>query len=1557
MKLFRHILYLVMFLVAVSCHREENVDPAGSRVPDGQPVTMNIGFGAPSMLKVDIGTKAEANRADESYVHDLYVMIFDEDGNRFYDRYFTYEHKTAQLSDLEANPNEGWWADNSEYDSENQVYTTTRGVVKISTVSRQNCTLVVLANISNSISTLDGQSDALDCLTQITTLDLLSRVKVTLRQEIVNRTDLFLMLGMTGATVDTGSSVWGHIDDGGDPVYDGTKVQLNTMEAKVKFYVSFDAADDGTAYINSEASQFNHWQVYNVPSSAYLVPQAQDPDNVNYFSTEEAYFEGVHRDENDKLWSVFSFYMLENRQSSKRRASIEALATPNYYFRELQDKSPDAVHSTPEESFVVNGAWTYAPAKATYVKFDTVLAFTQDGIESLGGTGYDKNALSAEVRYTVHLGNFASSKGVSHNFDNYDVARGHAYSYYITIQNAESVYIEVAGENGNPNNIREDEPGQEGSLMLATTDLVNCDAHYEYHCMTFYYDQDLDPSLLSWYVKTPFGEGAAHYDDRENEWVSTFKDDKWVMISLNNVVGGDYSELRQAYPGIGAYDPSWTPATPGARPLLMDIRQLVSYIFDQTQKKNAGEDNDFVGVGADAKIRVTAFVDEYYYESDPLLGTGKPEPDLWRKFVNAKPRELHILSKARFSEDRQSTLVTSSHAIIQQSIQSFYNVYSPLLSSLWGTEHRDEMSYANRVKKNPDEASYVWSWWPSGRALPSGGDTKDEENGRVNTATLWGLNSGMPQHWADANDDSYTGYLYYNVLNVVPELKDDNKYMAYSCLTRNRDNNGNGVIDPEELRWYTASVNQLIGMWVGSESLSKAVRLYQPLDASNKTDGLQWRSWVVSSTASKNGFADPVVIRAEETATRSNYNFFDWAGFNATQRDMVSSVRCVRNVGTYQDGGETKDVTRAPYDFMVDQYYDFPAGADVNGNVLPNEDGTYTIRFTNLNPKSIREYTETDLPYHDESSAHNQVYLELHIQSRESAQDGGNFGDEEVINRNITRLGYNDYCPEGYRLPSMTELLVMRALQPSGYWRGNTVYPCRTYFSRGKLGENQTDTEIKKVGWGYTSTEDRLHLLDAGTALTGIRCVRDRNRTGDITGKVTVDGGERLVAGTPATVNLNFTSMGSAITDVSLALIYVDANGLESARPITISPAPEMGSTSVRAEGSWNVPSVPILGRMSVRATVRNAAGVVRVFETPVKLLSEVFTTVRLLHCEYSETLENPAFPVQLTASSPSADRPLKRVTLIIMAPNGDIQKIEYPVTGDKHYLSKIHFFTYTPQSLQTGMYTFQVEAVTSDVDGYDEVATRSSVASMQILQHDYWPNPVDPDVEWNTAEDVTGLWDKQKVTDLNFGGGDFIEANMDVTNCYYEEVMENGVRNDNKTLGKDCLISVGLTDTDYNSTIKVPYVFHVYYPAHDGNATSGKDWLRPNFTNANASGYGINYTAFHGGAGTGFEVQSGNQFKLLISAMQHFRMDNEGMWWNNQKMDLSKWNSTASVVSSCFDVLRSSSTLYIGSTQGLHHSRAGYMFVRVVHNSAKENAAGGGVNLGDGPVDGGSLY
>ncbi len=1570
MKL-RYLIGLFLVLLALSCRREEELHPG--RVPDGEPVTLHIGFGTPSFLNVEIGTKSEASRADESYVHDLYVMIFDADGRRFYNRYFTYEHKSADLATLEAQPNEGWYVENSEYDGDKQAYTTTRGVVKVSTVSRQNCTLVVLANVNNSITTLNGERDALDCLSDISTLEQLHNVKVTMRQEIVNRTDLFMMLGMTDPVMDTGSSVWGSFSPEGEYNEDGTKVMLNTLEAKVKFYVSYDET-----YINPSSTQARHWKVYNAPSAAYLTPHAADPDNVAYFSTEEAYFEGSYRDANDKVWQIFSFYVLENRQSAKINGSIEALAEPDYYLREKQEKSADPKH----EGYEVNGDWLYAPTKATYVKFDLVMGFTDAGIKAILGqdTNFSEHALSSEVRYTIHLGDFTSSEGSVHNFDNYDVARGHAYSYYITIQNSEKVYVEVAGEKGDTNKIREDEPGQEGSLMLATTDLVNCDAHYEYHCMTFDYDRELDGSLLSWYVKTPFGEGAAHYDSDIHDWVSTFDDDQWVMFRVNDIEYDnqgnpvDYSDIRQEYPGIGAYDPTWRPSKGYPCPDLMDIHQLVMYIFDQTdRKRNPGGElpNDFV---AD-RIRVTAFVDEYYYESDPLLKTGEPDPDLWRKFVNAKPRELHILSNAQFSKDRQSTVVTSTHAIIQQSIQSFYNVYSPNLSSLWGTEHTDEMSYVNRVKKDYDgQHEHVWRWWPEGVGLPAGTSVRptSDENGRMNTAALWGLYTNEVQHWTNAPEgsgESYTGFLYYNVRNVVPELLDEAKYLAYSCLTRNRDNDGDGIIEPEELRWYTASVNQLVGMWVGYESLSKSARLYQPIDASDKVNGLNWRSWVVSSTA--DNVADPVIIRAEEAATRSDYTFYDWAGFSKDDRDKVSSVRCVRNIGTYQDNGVTKDVTRAPYDFMVNQYYEFPAGSDANGKVLPNEDGTYTVRFTNLNPKSVREYTENDLPYHDESSVHNQVYLELNMQSDAIVNDGVSIGNEETINKTITRNGYNTYCPEGYRLPNMTELLLMRALQPSSYWRHGANYPCRTFYSRGKLGGNRTDSEEEKIGWGYMRNDDRVHLTEERTNLNGVRCVRDRNRTGDITGKITVDNADHLVGGEYTTLNLNFSSAGSAITDIALALVYMTTDGMESTRPIPLGESVELGGVTVRTQQEWHIPDdMAILGRMAVRATVRNAAGITRSFETPVKLLSEVFTSLRLLHCEYDEADAHPDFPILVTASSPFEERPIVQMNLYIMDPGGDIQRIPLNIGSEKHYVSQVYGFQYDDATLQDGTYTFQLETVTAFVDILDpgvereRQATRSSVATMEILKHDYWPNPL-PEGEnaydyWGEASDITGLWDKQEVKNMNFSGGDFIEANMDVRNCTYKQVPAGPVsaRVNDRTVGRDNLISVGITDTDYTtSTIKTPNVFHVFYPAHDDEEGNGKDWLRLNPSTPAGNSNGCNYKWFTGGSNTGFVAYSASFYKPDPTCMQHFRLDYDGVWWNNQKVDLSRnseWNPSNATAT--FNNLRNATTVYVGSTQGLHHSRAGYMFVRVVHNGAANNAAGGSVNLGDGPFNGGEL-
>lgn len=1516
-----------MMILVASCTRE--LDPACERVREGDPVMLQIGFGTDDFLHVELGTKAEANRADESRVKDLYVLLFDENGDRFYGRYFTYEHAYAERASLLSQNAEGWYVDNSAYVGGS--YTTTNGVVKIATVARQNVTLVLLANVANTVTSLDDRPTAVDRLAEIQTLSELQSVRVTLRQEVVNRSDAFLMMG-TADGLDTTTMVW--TETGGNPA---VGVHLHTLEAKVKFCVSYN-----TTNIDPENTRTRNWRVSNIPTSSFLFAQGHNPGDVSYFTTEDAYFEGTEVDEEGKEWHVFSFYMLENLQQP--RALIEP--DGDYYMRELQEKNVDPDHAGDQyfSEYYTNGDYVYAPQRGTLVNFDVLLGLTEAGLMSILGSNQSQHALTAQTRYTIHLGDFSSSKGAVHNYDNYDVARGHAYTYYITIQNSESIFIEVKGKGAE--GIREKEPAQEGTLLLATDELINCDAHYEYHSMTFTYTPELDAEHISWYVKTPFSEGGGAWDSTPAELAQ--QDYKWVKFGLNNVgPDGKYQTYRLQYPGDGS-------------PELMDIHELVRFLIEQTALEKAGNPSSAFlqeDPSSPPVIRMTAFVDEFYYEKNPI--TSEEDPELWRRFVNAKPRELHILSDARYSQDRQSSVVTSSHSIIQHSIQTIYNIYSPSLSSLWGIEHKDEMSYAER--HNKDASQIAWTWWPSGEGLPAGTTVqpKDDDNGRMNTAALWGLYTGQTQYWAD-DDQGHVGFLNYNVENTLPELKNDYKYLAYSCLTRNRDNNGDGIISPDELRWYTASINQLVGIWVGNESLSTTARLYQPVNA-NSDAPLEWRSWVISSTASES-VADPNLIRAEEGATKSDFSFYDWAGFTPGNRDQVSTIRCVRNIGTFVSNGVREDVTRAPYEHMVDQYYETPAGTDPSGKVLPNEDGTYTIRFSNLNPASVRDYTEYDLPYHNENAIHDRVYLELNMQDPANAvfADGSSSTfDEETLNSDITRNGYNNYCPPGYRLPNMTELLLMAILQPDSYWSPNVNYPCRTYFTRGKLGDNLTESEKKKVGWGYNRNTGRVHLLDAGNRIHGVRCVRDRNRTGDITGKISVANADALVPGETTRVQLNFSSQGSALRNLSLALVYVTTSGVEASTEIPLTGVTLSGLT-LRTEIDWEVPDVPILGNMSVRATVRNEAGVVRTFETPVKLLSGVFTSVRLLPCVYDASAQNPPFPVAVTVSS--ASMPIEQVSLCISDPDGDIRRVALPVgAGEEHFLSAVYNFEYQLRSLQTGVYEFLVEAVVRKNE--NDVAVRSASASMEILKVNYWPNPLpEAPLVWNTSADITGLWDKQEVKNMRFSAGDFIEANMDIANCTYHEVMQENnpsQRDNNLTIGRDNLISIGVNDTDYaTDDIKVPYVFHVFYPAHDDSASSGKDWLRLNPSTPAGRSNGCNYKWFRGGEGTGFTLYSGALYKPTLTDLQHFRFSGEGIFWNDQKVDFDhsgvEWNKANAKAS--YNTILQASTVFVGSTQGLHHSRAGYMFVRAVHNSSSENAAGGGVNFGNNPVNGGAL-
>ena len=1513
-KTFRIFFLLTALLLATSCVRE--MLPTTFRLADGAPVTLKLDFGSTLPMDVQVGTKAEASRADESHVHDLYVLIFDNDddnGRKFYGRYFSYEQQVATLRKLEDANKECWFVANKTITGVTPAVSQTKGAVKISTQAHEHCTLVVLANISNALTSLDGE-DPVTRLNKVTHFDELKDIQVVLEQETVNREDLFLMLGTRSLDTSNPNIKWGELDGSDNPTYyDGTgstddfSVTLTPLDAKVKFRVKIDKT-----YIDEIRPRY--WNVNQVPSACLLYPGQQDPDGIDYFNTENAYFEGEEAVDGDPdvMWQVFCFYMLENRQ-------LPVASAASYNDRERQEKVPDdKEYGDGRSDYVRNTDWLFANPHSTFVKFDVVLTLNEAGIEQMGeNVAY---ALTSDAVFTVHLGDFTGS-----GLDNYETCRGHSYTYDITVQNTTSIYIEVRGEKVDGKD-QERQPAQEGSLLLTDNSIINCDAHYEYRSMDFIYTEmwgepDVLPEgqdrwetrkRLSWYIKTPFWEGRPVLDEETGRYVVEEEqtDYKWVKFSLNetDTETGIYKLIRVKYPGQSEYHPDWEPDN--NPPGLMDLNQLINFLFFQNTEKLNGRANLFDPTG---HIRMTAFVDEYYYEENPL--TGQFDPDLWRTFVNATPRELHILSDAIYSQDHKSDVIRSSHSIIQQSIQSFYNSFAPGLESAWGTEHIDEMRMM------------VEDGMPWGTPTPCSGRTiNDMRNGRINTAGLWQLDPDP----GEGNRPEWETYLNYTVLNEEPELQDAYKQMVYSCMTRNRDNNGNGQIDPSELRWYLAAINQLVGMWVGNEALSSTARIYQPAPG-------QWRAHVVSSTCLKNP-TDPRVLTSEEGSSTYEYStFWAWNNLGAgaeAEANKAESVRCVRNLGTYDD--RTKDITDAPYSQAVDPYYERTDFADDH----------YEISFRRLNPKCLRDYTDKELPFHNEKSTSNRPYLKLVTQPKaatvipDGSRDPSEYPDDAVniapngtrtrlvdmgkMNERVTSLGYNPFCPPGYRFPNQIELSVMSfVLTGRNSETGENIkyfgtgtpirIPSRTFYSRGKYGDDPSGTADDRTKTGFTLS-DQMRLPYQNQESTSFRCVRDEDLSGSITGTIRLDK-DSYRPMEKAKVNLRFISTASALSYASLKMCYTSSSGEYREREIELDELPTGNLYQTTQE--FTVPGIQTFGinflpaAITVQLTLRNAGGRTEVFNTQFNLFSNLQGGIEILP-GYDP---DEGFPIQVTANASTASAKAKYYT------------VRWRNLDDPDDTGEERVTIQDPAQEYTATYYWRPGWLTDDalmenirysfdaiLENDNEKVLLSDPQSMDFVKVHYDPNPG----AWTAANKPQVSWPSQAVTNLDFTAGDFLDSYMDVSNCYYQ--MRGSTPNSTNDLGMDNLLTIGpISNIEWNGA-----AIFMYYPAHD-NAT-GIDRIQISLRGTETNrvqpcelSADILWVCLK-------KDLTANRGVLLLSNGDGFNQEPD---WTNDIRGNGEVNAQSTIVK--LNDLVTKSTLYIGSTEGQHRSRAKYLYIRVV--------------------------
>lgn len=1055
---------LLLSAMLCSCVKE-NLRPQDMPAEGESTVRLKFSSSDPEI----VFTKATLNHKSENSIYNIFVFVFDENGNRVYGHWFEEEDAVE----------DGRTGDGAYWHVNNRESGTTTGWIQFRCRNGSGMKIYLIANLDSDMVRIS--SDLLQY--NIRTEAELLAAPVTLNQQVVSRNGYFLMTGkMDRVTIGEKDSGWYEISGG--------PLTLTRLDAKVRFkFVTGTRPDERGQEIKSFTP--NQWKVVNVPAGSKLMDTGTDAVAVpsdaptddypsyagGFFDTPWINFEDYNTDGS----TGFSFYMLENRKQPKR-----AFDSYNDRSRQLKDDSGMNRSVTVEYSGTDG-----AKASREMLLFENANDFSTyvvvSGQVEMDLVNSDEGqTLNAEVQYIIHLGDWdAEIYGPGHWDDdrysgvmNFDTERNHFYTYTVTVNSVNNIRVEV--EDGR----LENQPGATGDVTVAREEIAICDAHYESRTMTFHYDNFVQNGHvivddLTWRVSTPFSEGEP--DKVNGQDVPTGLDYQWVHFRLNKKddQGKYYSDKRRKYtPRVFARSETMRTAndnregdnTPGLAGYhndgCMDVIAFVSYIKEQvklyhTFQELGGENtSDFDSDNpSEAKICVTMFVDEFYYDVNPI--TGMSSPTLWKRFVNQPDRSLHILSNSKHSADLESSATGSVITIRQKSIQCIYNTDESYteLQTAWGVEHVDEH------EKKADGSLENWPY-SDGNTTTSRGNAM-LLNGRYNTRLECGLDFGdggaNPQNdWVD--------YMDFEVDNSTPQLNDAHRQLRYACLTRNRDNNGDGKIDRDEFRWYMAANKQLEGIFFGGGLLTASTRLYNRTALERTSDyGSVWRQHVVSST--KHGVSDsPTVYWAEEGLSTSSIQDDElWTGTTSW------SVRCVRNLGLDSDVEMGDDTRNVPQDYI--EYYQ-------------QGDGSYIVTATHLNSSALRYYTSRELDFHNENSEENRLYRQFEVASTSSSLTPyvGSTTSFVAARNYIESHLTNEICPEGYRFPNQMELAIMHS------YLGITNSMSRTGWSMGyyagEFGYTQKEgDDAKKTGF---------QLLDSGNITIDpnanpgwVRCVRD----------------------------------------------------------------------------------------------------------------------------------------------------------------------------------------------------------------------------------------------------------------------------------------------------------------------------------------------------------------------------------------------------------------------------------------------------------------------------------
>ena len=942
--------------VFTSCNIDEIEAPG--YVPEGEPATVSLKV---NLEEMSIKTRADMHGDLENHVESLWLAIYNaRTGERTFSKFYRY--------------NDDYPETEGRFETINDIETESGNSYIVAVANYGNATALDLGGNAGGNKDIEHELESL--LAAADTWDKYRSIAIKQKTEgdhasIEAPAEAIVMQGSYRAS---GHNATHAEDEGAETV--GIQPGANNLGGMIHLrriwtQNTFNIVPDGDII----SMELVNVEVVNVPVLTWLYGRPQDNagGTLGYANAGDAYSSDMPDDLKHPMYKksmiytptsmtvktddkgrpnyTFDYWQYENKRNSETAAT--------YADREVELKNTDGTNSGIYTALSGAGGKATLDNNATYLRFTARIKYIVDDINSPGDIAGEIGNVkyrNAEATYAVHLGY------VGDDAKDFNCYRNSKYTYNIKVMSVDKILLEAFRKS-------ENQPGAEGVVTDVTDEYFELDAHF--NVFNIY---------LTKVQLEHFTFSMTTYEDNEPHTITNIEDEK-SGVTPNVPKKGDpnwkyYSWIELVENGkndVKTQIAKFPDLTNGEA-------DKVLYLNDISKKASELEDNE--------GYCFTVYVKEYTYEADyGETGYGNEQTTEWTHYVNQPSRTASFNVAFSVSEDKESQHYKAKYALSQRSIQTYYDITEAIAGTTnnyegtaLGLEHVNEVFGMNirwtlsdpsegydpnngrynvwralGGSNNGTRASTVWDGTDvlnmtnllqvnaATNTIQTEYATHRDFNGgtryvpAMNTITRNSLLNNTDGHY-DSRASIYDPQTSHNTAQYIQAI--------FSCMNRNKDENGDGVINAEELKWYVPASGKYLRMILGRNNLITPLMAYEQ-------ETLPMACGTGYNTLYHYISSDRKIVWADEGISSSK--------FNEKKQWTIApwQVRCVRNLGTNLTSVSTGEKVKPAYD-----------ATDVDNTTKGG-----VIKPTRYFGGALRNPTTVPLSPHKTSSPYNRIAL------------------------------------------------------------------------------------------------------------------------------------------------------------------------------------------------------------------------------------------------------------------------------------------------------------------------------------------------------------------------------------------------------------------------------------------------------------------------------------------------------------------------------------------------------------------------------------------------------